>query len=128
VVVLIAVLGWLNITLVGVSFLPFLLRRFRRHVLKKPNKQLNAVLKFLGKLHPFIGITLLITSFIHGYLAVGTIRLHTGYVAWFLIATLFAIRMWGKISKNKYWLTMHRAVAMLLFLSLLLHIFARNIL
>ena len=124
---MIRALGWFNIALIGVSFLPFILRRFRKHVLKKPNKQLNAILKFLSKIHPFIGMALLITSFIHGYLAVGLIRLHTGYVAWFLIVVMFAIRVWGKVSKSRYWLSLHRAVAMLLLLALLLHIFARNI-
>ncbi len=126
-IVLIRILGWFNIALVGVSFLPFLLRRFRKYVLKKPNKHLNAILKFLSKIHPFIGITLLITSFLHGYLALGTIKLHTGYVAWFLVLVMFSIRVWGKVSKSRYWMSLHRAVAMLLLLALLLHIFARSI-
>lgn len=120
-------IGWLNVVLLSISLLPFLLRRYRKYILKKPSKKLNAVLKPLSKIHPFIGITLMITGFLHGYMALGTIRLHTGYITWFLVLLLFAIRMWGNLSKNRYWLVLHRAVAFLLVFSLLLHIFVRNL-
>ena len=121
-------LGWFHAALLTVSLLPFLLRRYRKWTRKKPGKKRNAVLKFLSKIHPYIGGTLAITGFLHGYLALGVIRLHTGYVTWFLVMILFGLRIWGKLSKNKYWLVLHRAAALLLVFSLLLHVFARNIL
>lgn len=122
-----AYLGWLNVVLLSVSLLPLLLRRYGKLTQKNPSKRLNAALRFLSKIHPCIGITLAITGFLHGYRALGVIRLHTGFVTWFLVLILFGIGIWGKLSKNSYWLTLHRAVALLLVFSLLLHIFARNI-
>ncbi|HHU49670.1 MAG TPA: hypothetical protein GXZ37_08130 [Clostridiales bacterium] len=104
-----------------------MLRRYRRYILKKPGKKLDAILKPLSKIHPFIGVTLMITGFLHGYMALGSIRLHTGYLTWFLVLVLFAIRIWGSLSKDRYWLVLHRAIALLLVVSLLLHIFAGNL-
>lgn len=120
-------LGWLNVFLIALSLSPFLLRRIRKHIIKKPSKKLSKALKFLSKIHPYLGVVLLITSFLHGYLALGTIRLHTGYLTWFLIVVLFALRMWGIKSRNRYWLILHRAVAGLVVVALLIHIFARNL-
>jgi hypothetical protein len=120
-------IGWLNVILLCISLLPFLLRRFRKYILKKPSKKLNALLRPLSKIHPFIGVTLMVMGFLHGYMALRSFRLHTGYITWFLVIVLFSIRIWGNLSKNRYWLVLHRAVALLLVIALMIHIFARNL-
>ncbi|MDF2616725.1 MAG: hypothetical protein K0Q47_1380, partial [Sedimentibacter sp.] len=43
---------------------------------------LKKTVTYLAKAHKYFGFVLLITAFVHGYMALGTIRLHTGVILW----------------------------------------------
>ena len=122
-------LGWVNIALVIIAGLLFMLRRMNKLIYTNKNATLKKIVKFLSRIHPYIGITLLITAYIHGELALGTIfKVHTGSLAWTIIFIMMLIALIGKRFRIKYWLKLHRTLAILLMFSVLLHLFARNIL
>lgn len=73
-----AILGWFNVILFVTILLPFLLRKANQHLFMNKNKALSLLLKKLRKVHKPLGLLLIFSAAIHGYLALGTLRLHTG--------------------------------------------------
>jgi hypothetical protein len=122
-------LGWLNILLTLIALSLFLLRRLNRHLLNNKNQFIKKIQKPLSKIHPFIGIALLVFAYLHGDLALGSLfRIHTGPLAWFLLLAMLLLGTVGKKYRVKNWLKFHRGRAAFFVLSIFLHLFFRNLL
>jgi Ni,Fe-hydrogenase I cytochrome b subunit len=120
-------LGWFNVVLAASALLLFFLRRINKYFYQYKHPGLRKTATIISKFHPYIGFTLLFTSLIHGYMALGTVRLHTGSIAWLLLFFLMLTATLGRKYKPKHWIKGHRILAGLFVLSILVHIFARNI-
>lgn len=85
-----ALLGWLNVILVAILLSPFILTRLNRSFIKTKNPTFQSTVKFLRKLHKPLGAALLLVTLIHGWMALGGLRLHTGTLLFlsFLVAGL----------------------------------------
>ena len=115
------VLGWVNAGLLLIMVLPFILTRANRLLFEGKNETLRAILKVNRKVHKPSGVLLLIIAFIHGYLAMGRVALHTGtvlYVSLFLTAILGG---WFWQKKNKQVFQIHKLGALISVLLFLLH-------
>jgi len=78
------------------------------------------ILKFLKNAHIYTGITLLVIGFIHGFLALGTIKLHTGFILW--LGILFAfIGFLFKKKVGKKWIVYHRTFGFVILALFFLH-------
>jgi predicted heme/steroid binding protein len=122
-------LGMLNAILALCAVSLFVLRRVNKHVWANKNETLKKLLKPLGKIHPYVGIALVIGAFIHGNVALGTIfRVHTGPLAWFIVFLMMLVALLGKKYKIKNWLSVHRVLAILLAITIFVHIVTRNML
>jgi predicted ferric reductase len=121
-------LGWLNVVLVVIAGSLFGLRRLNKYVYGNKNTTLKKIVKPLSKIHPYIGSVLLISAFIHGDLALGTVfKLHTGPLAGWILLLMMLVALIGKKFRVKNWLKIHRILAVLFVCAILLHLFARNI-
>ena len=121
-------LGWLNVVLVVIAGSLFGLRRLNKYVYGNKNTTLKKIVKPLSKIHPYIGSVLLISAFIHGDLALGTVfKLHTGSLAGWILLLMMLVALIGKKFRVKNWLKIHRILAVLFVCAILLHLFARNI-
>ena len=121
-------LGWLNILLALIALSLFLLRRLNRYLLNNKNQFIKKLQKPLSKIHPFIGIALLILAYFHGDLALGTLfKIHTGPLAWFILLAMLLLGTLGKKYRVKNWLKIHRVLAAFFVLSIFLHLFFRNL-
>jgi hypothetical protein len=96
------VFAWISVVLLFYNFSLFPLRRILRRY-----KGAQKFLVFGSKLHRFTGVLLLITGAIHGYLALGTIALHTGSLLWSGVLLLFIYYLLRKQLKRR-WLILHR--------------------
>jgi len=115
------VLGTISAILLFLQMSLFVLRRAYKYLPKKPN-WFPPILKFLKSAHIYTGIALLIIGFIHGYFALGTIKLHTGLILW--MGILFAFL--GFLFKNKFgkkWIVYHRTLGFILIGLFFLHYF-----
>ena len=122
-------LGGLNVLLALIALSLFLLRRLNKHLLNNKNQFIKKIQKPLSKIHPFIGLALLIFAYFHGDLALGTLfRIHTGPLSWFLLFAMFLLGTVGKKFRVKNWLKFHRALAAAFVISIVLHLFFRNLL
>jgi predicted ferric reductase len=126
---LIEVLGIVNIVLTVLAALLFSLRRINKYAFSNKNAALKKIVKPLSKAHPIIGFLLLISAYLHGDLALGSMfRVHTGPLTWWVLLVMMLVAMIGRRFKIKNWIKIHRVLAIIMALSVLLHLFARNIL
>ncbi|MCR3956971.1 MAG: hypothetical protein NUK57_11800, partial [Gudongella sp.] len=118
-----SVLGWLNVVVLAVILLPYILNFLNRKFIKTQNQGFRNTVKLLRRLHKPLGLALAILALVHGYLALGSLRLHTGsllYLSIFITALLGG--SFYKLKKRALF-TWHKRMALVSFLLLLLHIF-----
>ena len=112
------ILGWTNIAIVVLMLLPFVLVK----IAKNKDGILKKIQKILLKLHRPLSGLLLLSAIVHGYLALGTFALHTGTIL--LIAVIISV-IFASIfimMKKKVFFTLHRAMASVIILLILLHL------
>ncbi|WP_422484884.1 hypothetical protein [Gudongella sp. DL1XJH-153] len=118
-----SVLGWLNVVILGVILSPYILNFLNRKFFKTQNKAFRDTVKILRRLHKPLGVAIAVFALVHGYLALGGFRLHTGsllYLSIFLTALLGG--SFYKL-KKKTLFVWHKRMALLSFLLLILHLF-----
>lgn len=95
-----------------------------KKVLKGKNKDFNKAMKNGRKIHPYVGITLVISGFIHGYLKLGgELILHTGLVLLTTLAINGIIGFVYKKKKKKDLAKLHRIIGFAIVGLFLLHYF-----
>lgn len=120
-------LAWLNVFLAFVMVSVYILRRVQRLRKKKAGPGMKKFTILLAKIHPVVGMALIASGLLHGYLALRIFYLHTGYLLWFAIVAMLLIRLVGVLTKSRNWIRIHRFGALVVVAGLLVHIFARNI-
>ncbi len=125
----ISFLGWLNVTLLLLAGALFTLRRINRYGFHNRNGFIRKIVKLLRTLHPYIGVLLLLSAYIHGDLALGTIfTIHTGSLVLLIVVVMMLVATAGRKYRMKLWMKIHRTLALALFVAGFLHLFARNLL
>lgn len=119
-------LGWLNI---GLILLMGTIYPMKKLYLNKRKKSLLLLYRKAKFYHPILGFIIVIIGLIHGYTALGTIRLHTGIFILFTVILMGCITALGrkKLLFKKKWLAIHSNLSLLLLLFIIIHIFFRNI-
>lgn len=117
-----AVIGWFNVAFVVIMTGPFWLRLINKHAFQNKNKALAKLAKLLRTVHKPLGIAIVVLAIIHGILALGALRLHTGTIAGImLIATAVLGGTFYRL-KKKPLLIAHRTMALLFALFVLVHL------
>lgn len=111
------VFAWISVVLMFYNFSLFPLRRLLKNV-----KPARSFLRYMSKTHRFTGIGLVVTGITHGYLALGSITLHTGLVLWLGVVLLFMYYLFRKILKKR-WLIFHRYTDLLVIVLFFIHFF-----
>lgn len=111
------IFAWISVVLLFYNFSLFPLRKIMRNV-----KGARKFLKIGSLLHKYTGLALIITGFIHGYLALGIFIFHTGWILWFSIILLFAYYLLRKVFKRK-WMYLHRYTDFLVLGWFFVHLF-----
>jgi hypothetical protein len=116
------ILGYVNLSILMFNISPFVLRIITQHILKSRSPDVWKIIRILKKVHKITGITLLVTGFIHGFIALGyRFYIHTGYLLWFSVVTLFLIYAFRKFMKRS-WIKVHRTVAVVALALLVVHL------
>ena len=116
------ILGYVNIMLLITVTSPYWLRRFNQRFFTEKKPAFASWIKRLRKIHKPLGVSLVLLSLLHGYLALGSLRLHTGSVAWVMI--LIVVILGGLFYKKKkaVFFTWHKRAALIMVLFVLLHL------
>lgn len=115
-------LGWINAIALTIVVAPFVLNFINRNFFKNKSKEIKSLVKFLRKFHKPLGILLIVTGIIHGYMALGTFRLHTGTILY--ISTILTGALGGSFyrTKKRVFFIWHKRLAFLSVALLLLHL------
>lgn len=115
-------LGWLNVALLVIVTSPYWFTRLNKLLLKLKGPSYLKFVKMLRTLHKPFGLILAITAPIHGYMALGTLRLHTGTLVFAgIVFTAFAGGTYFK-TRNKTVFKVHKTLALFSVAALLLHL------
>lgn len=117
-------LGWINVVILGIIITPYLLKFLNKNFFKTRNKNYFTLVKVFRKLHKPLGLALMFFGIIHGYMALGGFRLHTGSI--FFISILITGALGGAFykTKKKEFFKWHKGMAFLSVVLFLLHLFA----
>lgn len=117
-------LGWINVVILCVIISPYLLNFLNKKFFKTKNKNYFDLVKLFRKLHKPLGLALMIFGIVHGYMALGGFRLHTGSV--FFVSILITGSLGGAFykTKKKVFFKWHKRMALLSVIMFLLHFFA----
>lgn len=116
------VLGITSSVLFAIVMMPFLLRHYNRIFYKGKNSMITSWRKRFRKIHKPAGFGLAVIALIHGYLALGSIRLHTGTLAWIVSIAAVIPGVLFSIKKKAVFLVWHRRIALLAILFIALHL------
>ncbi len=119
-----SILGIINVLLIALITAPYWLRRASKWLFPKKKIMASKGMKALRALHKPLGICLLIVSLIHGYLAWGSLRPHTGTLLG--AAVLITVALGGAFYrlKKKGLFKAHKIGALAVVLLTLLHLIA----
>lgn len=119
-----SLLGWINVILLGILVIPYVLNFLNKKIFKTKNKTYFKIVKSFRKFHKPLGLAMLIIGPIHGYMALGGFKLHTGTL--FYISILLTGALGGSFykTKKKVFFTWHKRMAFVTVALLLLHLFA----
>ncbi len=114
-------LGYVNVIILGLLLLPYLLNTLNQKVFKTKSPVFRRVMKGLRSLHKPLGVAFVATALIHGWMAMGGIRLHTGTLLY--AAVLIQVILGGAFyrKKKKELFRAHRIMAMVVAGLFLLH-------
>jgi cytochrome b561 len=119
-------LGWLNLILLSFNSALFALRIIvRLRISKTTRRRVGKALFFFRKMHPWTGGILLITSFLHGYMALNyDFAIHTGTLVFFGILAQFIVFVLGKtVERFKYkWIRVHGLLMFLTWIFVIIHL------
>jgi hypothetical protein len=116
------ILGWLNIALFAVMTAPLWLRFLNARTFKLKGGAYAQVLRRLRQVHKPLGGVILILALIHGALALGTFRLHTGSLVWLAAAATASLGFTYFILKKKALLIWHRRMVLVILAFVVLHL------
>ncbi len=116
------ILGWINFAALVVMTSPYWLRLINKYAFKNKSKALARAAKTLRAVHKPLGIALVVSVIVHGFLALGALRLHTGSIAAVMLIVTAALGGSFYFLKKKPLLIAHRTLALLLVLFVLIHL------
>lgn len=118
-----AFMGWLNIALVVIMTAPFWLRIVNDKIIHLKSEPFRKILKLLRKIHKPLGGGIVALSLIHGYLALGSFRLHTGTLLWLSLFVTAALGILFYSSKKRALFLWHKRMVVVVLLFLFIHLF-----
>ena len=116
-------LGWLNVVLLAVMTSPFWLRFLNNRFFHLRGGTYGKTVKVLRTIHKPLGGAILIIALLHGYLALGALRLHTGVFVWLSIFTMAVLGLSFYLTKKRSLFVWHRRIALVVLFFLLVHLF-----
>lgn len=115
-------LGWINVAIISIITAPYWMMLLNRKIFHFKGESYFKVIKYVRKIHKPLGIAILVIGLIHGYLALGSIRIHTGSLLW--VTMLLTATLGGAFyrTKKKGLFKLHKFMAFLTVALLLLHL------
>jgi hypothetical protein len=115
-------LGWFTIALLLVMTAPFWLRFLNKHVLHLKGGAYGKTIKTLRTIHKPLGVAIAVVALVHGYLALGALRLHTGSLLWLAVLVTAVLGVLFYYFKKKPLFAWHKRMVLVVLFLLLVHL------
>ncbi|OJV66819.1 MAG: hypothetical protein BGO41_05225 [Clostridiales bacterium 38-18] len=115
-------LGFINVALIVALTAPYWLRMINKVVFKNKNKEIVKLIKPLRKLHKPMGLTILVLAPLHGYLALGGLRPHTGSLVGIMATITIILGGSYFFTKKKAIFKWHKMAALITVILLAVHL------
>ena len=115
-------LGWFNVVLLSVMTAPYWLRFLNNRTLHLKGGAYAKTIKVLRAIHKPLGGFILLIALVHGYLAWGTLRLHTGTFLWLSVLITASLGLLFYLTKKKGLFIWHKRAVLLILAVLLIHL------
>lgn len=112
-------MGWINVVLALFMGSIYPLKQQIKNY-----KKLAPVYRKMRIIHPVTGVVMILVGLFHGYMALGSIRIHSGSLILIILILMGLTALAGTRIKafRKNWRIVHRLLAVLLFASVLAHL------
>jgi len=121
-------LGWINLFLVLLMGSIYPLKRAATAKLHRVGKEKARgsmeVYQKMRIIHPVLGAFIIGIGLVHGYLALGTLRLHTGLLVVMWLMLMGGVAIFGPKMKvlRKKWRNLHRGMGLVLLILVIIHL------
>ncbi len=116
------VIGFITAGILILVTAPFWFRQLNKHFLHFPAQKVGPLLKKLRLIHKPLGAALLVIAATHGYMALRSIQLHTGSLAWLSFVVTASLGIAFYIRKKPPLFKWHKRAALFSVLLVLLHL------
>jgi len=116
-------LGWFNVVLIAVMTAPYWLRFLNNHTFHLKGGAYAKTVKVLRAVHKPLGVFILLIALVHGYLAWGTLRLHTGTFVWLSVLITAILGLLFFLTKKNALFVWHKRMVLVIIAVLLIHLF-----
>lgn len=117
-------LGYLNAALFVIITSPYWLRRVNQLVMHIRGAGFTKLLKLLRSMHKPLAVLFIISAVIHGYLALGALRLHTGSLVFLALLATGALGLAFYKKKKPSLFKWHKGMALAVAVLIALHLIA----
>lgn len=121
------ILGLINIALLAGITSPFWLRQLNQWFFGRKSPALIKWTKRMRAVHKPLGACLLLSALVHGYLALGAPRLHTGSIVGVMIFTTVLLGALFFITKKAVIFTWHKRAALITVILVFVHLLFPNL-
>ncbi|MEL7603419.1 MAG: hypothetical protein AAGU77_09720 [Bacillota bacterium] len=118
------ILGYLNAALFVLITSPYWLRRVNQWALHIRSAGFMKLLKLLRAMHKPLAALLLISAAVHGYLALGSLRPHTGSLVFLVLLVTGSLGLASYKKKKPSLFKWHKGMALVVAALIALHILA----
>ena len=119
-------LGWINFSLFALVTSHFWLRFLNSHLFHSKSKKFLGLIKTLRIIHKPIGIALVGLAFLHGVMALGAFRPHTGLLAASALAVAAILGAAYFFSRKRPFFTLHRWAVLTIACLIAIHLIFPN--
>lgn len=116
------ILGWLNIVLLVAVTAPYWVRRLGQWLFPGKRAAIARWIKPLRAVHKPLGLALVVLALVHGYMALGALRLHTGSLVWLLVLATAALGILFYRKKKAPLFRWHKRLALITVLLTVVHL------
>jgi len=120
------ILGIVSVVLFITVTSPYWLRRLNQWFFHQKGGALMKWIKGLRVIHKPLGILLALMALFHGYLALGSLRLHTGSITWIMLLITVILGGWFYRKKKAAIFAWHKRAALTAAILMLIHLLIPN--
>ncbi|MCC5911053.1 MAG: hypothetical protein JJT76_11520 [Clostridiaceae bacterium] len=130
---MVTTIGWMNVILIVMMGFIYPLKTIYLKKIKTEGKEAakayGSIYKIMRRVHPALGVVIILIGIFHGVQAYTLFTLHTGTILLYTLVVMAIVAIVGPKTKSfkKHWRVIHRVLGIVVFVLMIVHVYWRNI-